>query len=77
MTQSGHIIAQDAQAMHSSGSVSSTGAYPFWLSLVFERHSRFFGQAFTHSPQPLHMSSLNVNFAKTCPFFLHIVKLKY
>ena len=29
MTQSGHMVAQKAQPMHFSGSVSSTGEYPF------------------------------------------------
>jgi hypothetical protein len=50
--------------MHFSGSVISTGEWPFWLSLSLESWSRFLGQAFTQRPQPLQSSSLKVSFAK-------------
>lgn len=57
------MIAQLAHPTHADGSVHSTGACPLWFSLDFEIARIFFGQAVTHSPQPLHLSSSNVSFA--------------
>ena len=63
ITQSGHIVAQNAQPIHLSWSVISAGECPLALILSFAKTIIFLGHALTQSEQPLHKSELNVTFA--------------
>ena len=66
ITQSGHIIAQEAHPIHALISLISTTKYPFLL-LVPEICNSFFGQDSTHKPQPLQLSFFIVIFAIKSP----------
>jgi hypothetical protein len=59
MTTSGHVRAQDAQAIQEAISVTVAGDNPFAFSFALEISRIFFGQARAHRPQPLQSSSSN------------------
>jgi hypothetical protein len=58
ITTSGHISAQKVQPVHEDISKTFATGYPALLISVLTVRI-FLGQAMTHSPQPLHRSSLN------------------
>ena len=63
MTQSGHIVAQNAQPTQALASVTCAGWWPFALSFVLSNSTICLGQALTHRPQPLQTSVKNVTVA--------------
>jgi hypothetical protein len=63
ITVSGQVLAQAAHAAQALISVTSQGWYPLEFNLVLDRTRIFFGQALTHSSQPLQRSSFMVTIA--------------
>src|SRR5450756_113061 len=66
IAQSGHILAHIAQAMHCSGSLTTTGKYPLAF-ICLPMTSIFFGQAVVQRAHPLQRSSKIVTLLAIVP----------
>lgn len=69
ITQSGQMVAQNAQPIHFSCSVTVAGWNPFALILSSDICTIFFGQTVVQSLHPLHLSSLKITFGTLTAFF--------